>query len=132
MYPYACRNLFTEFGAKGLGLPVQWLQSTTAYASFQSQEEAVKLLQVRVLAFASLTWLWHTSSIKKFVHFCEQREVNTFDCTPFKTNLFLLNQVQDSFGTISNFLDRLSFVLRFYQSWAHRYFKSLISELIFF
>ena len=116
MYPYLCRNLFFEFGAKVLGLPVQWLQSTTAYANFQSQEEAVKLLQVRVLAFASATWLRHAGSIKKFVQFCEQREVNLFDCTPFMINLFLLNQVQDgaSFGTVSNFLEGLSFVLRFY------------------
>jgi len=111
-----CRNLFLEFGAKVLRLPVAWLQSTLAYANFQTQQHAVKLLQVRVLAYASATWLRHSASIKRFVQFCNERELNLFEATPYIVNLFLLNQIQDgiSYGTIGNFLDGLAFVLRFY------------------
>ena len=99
-----------------LGLPVEWLQSTRAFAIFEIQEEAVKLLQVRVLAYASATWIRHASSVKKFVQFCTQRELNIFECTPYIINLFLLNQIQDgvSYGFICNFLEGLAFVLRFY------------------
>lgn len=110
------RNLFTEFGQKVLGLPVDWLQSTVAYASYQLQEQAVKLLQVRVLAFASATWLRHSSAIKNFVQFCVVRDINVFDCTPYAINLFLLHQIQDgvTYGAVCSFLDGLAFVLRFY------------------
>ena len=105
-----------EFGSKVLNIPVAWLQSTLAYANFQDQEQAVKLLQVRVLAYSSATWLRHSSSIKKFIEFCTERELNMFEATPYMVNLFLLNQVQDgvSYGFICNFLDGLSFVLRFF------------------
>jgi hypothetical protein len=108
--------LFLEFGAKVLHLPVDWLQSTRAYANFQTQQQAVKLLQVRVLAYASATWLRHSASIKRFIQFCAERELNIFEATPYIVNLFLLNQIQDGvlYGTIGNFLDGLAFVLRFY------------------
>ncbi len=99
-----------------LGPQRQWLESTPAFSTFQTQEHAVKLLQVRVLAFASATWLRHSSSVKKFIEFCTVRELNIFYCTPYAIHLFLLNQVQDgvSYGTIVNFLDAPAFILRFY------------------
>jgi len=110
------RNLFLEFGGKVLGLPAEWLMSTVAYMNFQTQQHAAKLLQVRVLAFASATWIRHCNAVKSFVQFCIEREVNLFDATPYLINLFLLQQIQDgvSYGSIGNFLDALAFILRFY------------------
>ena len=105
-----------EFGERVLGIPADWLTETMAYRDFQTQECAAQLLQVRVLAYSSATWIRHASSIRKFVEFCKIRDVNLFYSTPYVVNLFLLHRVQDgsSFGGLESFIDGLSFVLRFY------------------
>ena len=110
------RNLFLEFGEKVLGLREDWLKSTRAFGEFESLDGGAKLLQARVLAFASATWNRHRSALKPFIVFCTERDLSIFSCTPYIVNLFLLAQAQDgvSFGSIQSFLDSISFVLRFY------------------
>jgi integrase len=110
------RNLFIEFGHKVVGLEVDWLTDSAAYRDYMIQEEAAALLQVRILAYSSVTWLKHAAALKKFVIFCTHREVSIFDCTPYIVNIFLLHRIQDgaSVGSLESFIAALSFVLKFF------------------
>jgi hypothetical protein len=111
------RNLFLDFGETVLGIPEDWLKVTRAFTDFQTQEGAEELLKATVLAYASSTWLRHSSVIKSFISFCLARELSIFESTPYIVNLFILKRVQDgvSYGMIQSFLDSLSFVLRFFK-----------------
>jgi hypothetical protein len=113
---YLSRNLLLEFGCKVLGLREEWLRQLAAFHDFQHQPEAAKLLQVRILAYASATWLRHASAIKRFIEFCAVRELSLFESTPYIVNLFLLHRIQDgaSIGSLESFLDALALVLKFF------------------
>jgi hypothetical protein len=110
------RNMFLEFGCKVLGLNEDWLLQLTAFRDFQQQQQAAMLLQVRVLAYSSATWLRHASAIRHFIAFCQQRELSLFESTPYIVNLFLLHRIQDgaSYGSLESFLAALAFVLTFF------------------
>jgi len=110
------RNLLLEFGEKVLGMKEEWLRASRAFAEFRTQEGAPQLLQARVLAYASSTWIRHRSSIKPFTVFCAARDLSIFSCTPYIVNLFILNQTQDgvSYGKVQSFLDSLAFILKFF------------------
>jgi hypothetical protein len=99
-----------------LGLQEDWLRGLAAFGEYQQHREAAQLLQVRVLAYSSATWLRHGSSVKNFVQFCTRRELSLFESTPYLVNLFLLHRIQDgaSYGSLESFLDALSFILKFY------------------
>jgi hypothetical protein len=107
-----------EFGEKVLGIKAQHIVSTPAFDT-EFQEAAVdvdNMFRARALAYSTSTWKNHASSIKGFLGFCEQRELNPFECTPSILNLFMLHAAQQgkSVGVIESFLSAWSFVARFF------------------
>jgi site-specific recombinase XerD len=76
----------------------------------------VQLFKARVLAYATSTWLSHANAIQVFIQFCESRELDVFECTPYILNLCLFYMAQQgkSFGSIQRCLSAISFVFRFF------------------
>jgi hypothetical protein len=91
-----------EFGEKVLGIKAQHIISTPAFDS-EFQEAAVdvdNMFRARALAYSMSTWKKHASSIKGFLQFCENRELNPFECTPSILNLFILHAAQLPLGMV--------------------------------
>ena len=112
------RDVFLEFGERVLGLAVADVSSTRAYVQHCAGDamESDWLFRARVMSFAPNTWRLHSSSLRDFISFCERRELNIFDCTPYIINLFLLHlaQIGKSIGVIESFLHALTFLFKFY------------------
>ena len=68
------------------------------------------------MAFAITTWKQHSTYIRDFHTFCERRELNIFECTPYIINLYILLLAQNgkTFASIEAFLSAISFVFKFY------------------
>jgi site-specific recombinase XerD len=109
------RNLLREFAVKVLKIPAATVDTSPLLHQHTGQEGEL-LLQARILAYSTSTWIGHASAIQVFVQFCANREIDIFQCTPYSLNLFLLHIAQQgkSFGSVQRFLAAYSFILRFF------------------
>jgi site-specific recombinase XerD len=107
-----------EFGGKVLGISNEDVASTPAYKQHNNTPEDNLLFQARVLAYAETTWSNYSSTIKEFLAFCNRRELNVFECTPYIVNLFLMTMGQNgsSFRSLQKYVTAISFVFRFFLS----------------
>jgi integrase len=110
--------MLLEIGEKILGLSAADIRSTAAYRNMRTlpDADADDLTRCRFLAYATTTWKRHASSIRCFIDFCKNRELNMFECTPSILNLFLLKIAQDgkTTGFMDSFLDAYKFVVKFF------------------
>ena len=92
---------------------------TPAYKTTSLRDGGQMILQARFLAYSLSTWVKHSAALKKFVQFCNLREMSIFESTPYAVNLFILKKVQDgdTYGTVQSFLDSLAFVQKFFESY---------------
>ena len=111
--------MFIEFADKIFNISEEEVTSTPAWrqhSSATTPDEANLVFSARVLAFAITTWKQHSTYIRDFHTFCERRELNIFECTPYIINLYILLLAQNgkTFASIEAFLSAISFVFKFY------------------
>lgn len=112
------RNLFLQFAERVFHLRPEYASTTAAYRYHlaDAADSADFIFQARVLAFAPATWKAHSSNLRQFQAFCEQREVNPFEMTPYLLNVFFLHLAQSgaSLGVVTNVRLAISFMFRFF------------------
>ena len=79
------------------------------------EEELANLLQLRVACFATSTWRSHSSSIKRYIIFCQTREVALYPVDTSILDLCILHlvQLQKSVQVIENLVKAVIFASNF-------------------
>jgi site-specific recombinase XerD len=106
-----------EFGKRVLKLQEEHLTSTWAYKHHFAPHHphSTELFQAKVLAYATSTWVSHSTAFQEFVKFCDSRQINPLEVTPHSVNVFLLVLAQNgkSIGAIENIMNSMSFCFKF-------------------
>jgi len=107
-----------EFAVKCLGLQAVDVINTPVFDQ-EFEVPAVDLdtlSRARILAYSTGTWIGYASAVKGFLHFCKNRELSPFECTPSVLNLYLLHEAQTgrSVSFFEKFINGWSFIARFF------------------